>query len=148
MASSFWILSNSAGIPSPPLALFVVLLPNVHLMSQSRMSGSRWVTTPLWLSWSLRSFLYSYSVHSFHLFLISSSSSVRSFLSFIVPILAWKFPLISLIFLRKALVFLLLFLSSISLYCSFNKAHLGYGYYSGIDNIPEKSTHMLQRIRN
>ena len=148
MASSFWILSNSAGIPSPPLALFVVLLPNVHLMSQSRMSGSRWVTTPLWLSWSLRSFLYSYSVHSFHLFLISSSSSVRSFLSFIVPILAWKFPLISPIFLRKALVFLLLFLSSISLYCSFNKAHLGYGYYSGIDNIPEKSTHMLQRIRN
>ena len=42
----------SAGIPSPPLALFVVMLSKAHLTSHSRMSGSRWVITPLRLSGS------------------------------------------------------------------------------------------------
>ena len=37
------------------------------------MSGSRWVITPLWLSGWWRSFLYSSSVYSCHLFLISSA---------------------------------------------------------------------------
>ena len=32
------------------LALFIVMLPKVHLTSYSRMSGSRWVITPSWLS--------------------------------------------------------------------------------------------------
>ena len=32
---------SSAGIPSSPLALFVVLLPKAHFTSHSRMSGSR-----------------------------------------------------------------------------------------------------------
>ena len=32
------------------LALFIVMLPKVHLTSHSRMSGSRWVITPSWLS--------------------------------------------------------------------------------------------------
>ena len=41
--SSFWILGSSAGIPSPPLALFVVLFPKTHLTSHSRTSGTRWV---------------------------------------------------------------------------------------------------------
>ena len=85
-ASSFRIWNSSTGIPSPPLALFVVMLPKAHLTSHSRMSGSRWVITPSWLSGSWRSFLYSSSVYSCLLFLISSAS-VRSipFLSFIVP---------------------------------------------------------------
>ena len=61
-------------IPSPPLALFVVMLPKAHLTSQSKISGSRWVITPLWLSGSWRSFLYSFSVYSCHHFLISSVS--------------------------------------------------------------------------
>ena len=43
-ASSFRICNSSAGIPSPPLALFVVMLPKAHLTSPSRMSGSRWMT--------------------------------------------------------------------------------------------------------
>ena len=73
-ASSFRIWNSSTGIPLPPLALFVVMLPKVHLNSHSRMSGSRWVITPLWLSGSWRSFLYSSSVYSCHLFLISSGS--------------------------------------------------------------------------
>ena len=34
------------GIPSPPLALFVVMLSKAHLTSHSRMSGSRSVITP------------------------------------------------------------------------------------------------------
>ena len=61
--------------------------------------------TPLWLSGSWRSFLYSSSVYSCHLFLISSAS-VRfiPFLSFIKPIFVWNVPLVSLIFLRRSLV--------------------------------------------
>ena len=51
-ASSFRIWSSSTGIPSPPLALFLVMLPKAHLTSHSRMSGSRWVITPSWLSGS------------------------------------------------------------------------------------------------
>ena len=77
MASSFRVWNRSTGIPSPPLAFFVVMLPKACLTSHSRMSGSRWVTTPSWLSGSWRSFLYSYSMDSCHLFLISSAS-VRS----------------------------------------------------------------------
>ena len=52
------------------------MLPKVHLTSHSRMSCSRLVTTPLWLSESLRPFLYN-SVYSLYLFLLSSAS-VRS----------------------------------------------------------------------
>ena len=55
-ASSFRVWNRSSGIPSSPLALFVVMLFKAHLTSHSRMSGSRSVITPLWLSGSLRSF--------------------------------------------------------------------------------------------
>ena len=90
-ASSFRIRNSSAGIPSPPLALFLVMLPKAHLTSHSRMSGSRWVTTPLWLSGSLRPLMYSSSVYSCHLFLISSAS-VRSFCPLSCPSLHEMFP--------------------------------------------------------
>ena len=74
------------------------------------MSGSRWVITPSLLSGSWRSSLYS-SVCSCYLFLISSAS-VRSipFLFCIVPIFGWNIPLVSLIFLKRSLVFPLVFL--------------------------------------
>ena len=90
-ASSFRVWNSITGILSPPLALFVVILPKAHLTSHSRMSGSRWVITPSWLSGSWRSFLYSSSVYYCHLFLISSLS-VRPilFLSFIEPLLCMK----------------------------------------------------------
>ena len=109
---------------SLPLALFVVMLPKAHLTSHSRMSGSRWVITPSWLSGSWRSFLYS-SVYSCHLFLVSSAS-LRSlqFLSFIEPIFAWNIPLVSLIFLKRSLVFPILLFSSISLRWLLRKAFL------------------------
>ena len=73
-ASSFKIWNHSTGIPSPPLALFIVMFPKAHLTSHSRMFGSRWVITPLWLSGSWSSFLYSSSAYSCHLFLMSSAS--------------------------------------------------------------------------
>ena len=65
--SSSRIWNSSTGIPSPPLALFIVMLPKDYLTSNSKMSGSRWMITPSWLSGSWRSFLYS-SVYSCHLF--------------------------------------------------------------------------------
>ena len=124
-ASSFKIWNSSTGIPSPPRALFVMMLSKAHLTSHSRMSGSRSVITPSWLSGSWRYFLYSYSVYSCHLFLISSDS-VRSisFLSFIVPIFAWNVKMISLIFLKRSLFFPILLFSSISLHWSLRKAFL------------------------
>ena len=42
----------ATGIPSPPLTLFIVMLPKAHLILCPRMSGSRWVITPSWLSGS------------------------------------------------------------------------------------------------
>jgi len=129
--SSFRIWNSSTGIPSPPLLLFIVMLPKAHLTSHSRMSGSRWGSTPSWLSGLWRSFLYSSyflyssSVFSCHLCLISSAS-VRSipFLSFIEPIFAWNVPLVPLIFLKRSLVFPILLFSSISLHWSLRKAFL------------------------
>ena len=73
--SSLSIWNSWPGISSPPLALLVVMLPKAYLTLHSRMS--RWVIIPSWLSGSWRYFLYSSSVYSCHLFLISSAS-VRS----------------------------------------------------------------------
>ena len=42
-ASSFRIWNSSAGISSPPLTLFRVMLPNAYFTSHSRMSGPWWV---------------------------------------------------------------------------------------------------------
>ena len=46
----FRIWNSWARIPSPPLVLFVLMLLKAHLTSHPRMSGSRWVITPFWLS--------------------------------------------------------------------------------------------------
>ena len=124
-ASSHMIWNSSIGIPSPPQALFIVMLPRVHLTSHSRMSGSRWVITASWLSGSWRSFLYIFCVYSCHLFLTSSASVMSiQFLSFIEHIFAWNSPLVSLIFLKRSLVFPILLFSSISLHWSLRKAFL------------------------
>ena len=87
IASSFGIWNSSTGMPPPPLALFLVMLPKAHLTSPSRMSGSRQVISPLWLSGSCRSVLSSSSMYSYNLFL-PSSASVESipFQSSVVPI--------------------------------------------------------------
>ena len=91
--SSFRIWNSSAVIPSPPTALLVVKLSKTHMTRPSKMSGSKWVSTPSWLSGSLLLLLllYSFSVYSCHLYLIFSAI-VKSFpfLSFIVSIFVWK----------------------------------------------------------
>ena len=51
-ASYFRIWNSSPGIPSHPLALFVVMLPKAPLTSHFKIFHSRWVITPLWLSGS------------------------------------------------------------------------------------------------
>ena len=56
--SSFRIWNSSVGISSPPLALFIVMLPKTYLTSHSKMSNSRWVITPSWLSLSFFYFLF------------------------------------------------------------------------------------------
>ena len=76
----------------PPLVLFVVMLPKAHFISHSRMSSSRWVITPSWLSGSWRSFLYS-SVYFCHLVLISSASvGPYRFCPLLCPSLHEMFP--------------------------------------------------------
>ena len=49
-ASSFRIWKAQLEFHHPPLPFFIVVLPKVHLTSLSRMSGSRWVIIPSWLS--------------------------------------------------------------------------------------------------
>ena len=76
-ASSFRFLNSSAGIPTPPLTLLVVMLPKAHLTSHSKMSDSGWVITSLWLPGSWTSFF----VQFFCVFLpplLSISASVPS----------------------------------------------------------------------
>ena len=118
-ASSFRIWNSSTWILSPPLALWCFLRPTwLHIPGSL---GSRWVITPSWLSGSWRSFLYSFSVYSCHLLYSASFRSIP-FLSFIVPIFAWKVSLVSLSFLKRSLVFPILLFSSISLHWSLRKA--------------------------
>ena len=65
------------------------------LTSHSKISGSRWVITPSRLSGFWGSFLYNYSVYSWHHFLIHSAS-VKSvpFPFFILTIFAWNIPFV------------------------------------------------------
>ena len=119
-ATSFSIRNSSTGISSSPLALFIVMLPKAHLTSHYWRFGCRWMITPL--GYLGHENLYS-SVYSCRLFLISSVRAIP-FLSFIVLIFAWNVPLISLIFLKRSLVFPILLFSSISLHWSLRKAFL------------------------
>ena len=125
-ASSFRIWNSSVGIPSPPLTFFVVMLPKAPWLHTPGCLALG-MSTPSWLSGSWRSFLYSSSVYSCHLFLISSAY-VRSipFLSFMEPIFAWNISLVSLIVLKRSLVFPILLFSSISLHGSLRKAFLSF----------------------
>ena len=93
-ASSFKIWNSSTGIPSPPLALFIVILPKAHLTSHSRMSGSRWAITPSWLSGSWRSFLCSSSMYSSCYFFLISSALLGpyNFCPLLCPSLHEMFP--------------------------------------------------------
>ena len=106
IASSFRIWNSSAGILSPSLVLFVVKLPKAHLTLPSRMQ----LVNHTIVIWVIETFWYISFVFSCHLFFISSASAGSfPFLSFIMPILAWNVPLIALLFLKRSLVFPILF---------------------------------------
>ena len=123
-ASSFRMWNSSTGIPSPPLAFFVVMLSKAHLTSHSRMSGSRWVITPSWLSRLWRSFdivlLCILATSSWYLLLLLGPYHFYPLLS---PSLHEMFPWY-LIFLERSLVFPILLFSSISLHWSLRTAFL------------------------
>ena len=93
------------------------MLPKTYLSSYSRMCGSRWVITPSWLSGSLRSFLYSSSVYSCHLFLMSSVS-VRSLP---LPVIYFRFSFILYTFYYFSDVMLFGFCTS---FCNFILWHI------------------------
>ena len=115
-------INRPTGILLHPLALLAAVLPKAHFTSHSRMSGSGWLTTSSWIA---SSFFYSFSLYSFHLFLVSfASTRSQPFLSFIVPIFGKNVPLIFPIFLKRSLVFPLLLFSSIFKHCSLKKAFL------------------------
>ena len=123
-ASSFRIWNSSAGIPLPPLALFVVMLPKAHLTLHSKMSGSRWAFTPSCLSESWRSFLYS-SVYSCYLFLIYSASFRYSISNLYCAHIYMKcYFAISNVLEKISIVFPILLFSSISLHWSLRKTFL------------------------
>ena len=142
--SSFRIWNSSTGLPSPPLALFVVMLPKFHLTSCSRMSGSRWWShhcgylghEDLFFFFFNFLFFISWRLITLHedLFctvllcnLATSSSYLLlllgpyHFCPFFVPIFTWNIPLSSLIFLKRSLVFPTLLFSFISLHWSLRK---------------------------
>ena len=87
-ASTFRFWNSSTGIPSPPLALFVVMLSKAHLTSHSKMSGSGWVITPSWLSGLCSSFF----VQFFCVFLRSQHFLVLAVLD---PRLWWGASLVA-----------------------------------------------------
>ena len=86
----------------PPLALFIVMLAKAHLTSHSRMSLFRrvWVITPLWLSGSWRSFLFSFCVFLPPLRFFSFVN-VHTISLLFRAIFTWNVPLASLIFLMS-----------------------------------------------
>ena len=85
-------------------------------------------------------------MYSCYIFLISFAS-FRSlqFLSFIVPILAWNVPLISPVFLKKSLVFLILLFSSTSLHYISYTLHLIPSSESMRNLCQERSSRKLTR---
>ena len=130
-ASSFRIWKSSAGIPSPPIAFFAVMLLKAQL-----------ICTPGCLAlgeWSHhQSYLVKLSIKIFfvqffcvflppllNIFCFCYVHTI-SFLSFIVPIFAWNIPPVSLIFLKQSLASLSLLFSSISLHWSLRKALLSF----------------------
>ena len=99
------------------LALFIVMLSKGHLTSHSRMSGSRWVITPSWFYLGHEDLLCNVLL----CILATSSSYILLLLGpyHFCPLLCPSLhdvPLVSLIFLKRSLVFPILLFSSISLH--------------------------------
>ena len=98
MESSSRVLNSSTGIASHPLALLTAVLPKVLflctpeclVLGDWQHHHSNLVHLGLFIQLFILIFLYSSSMYSFCLFLISSGSTRSpSFLSFIVCLLSW-----------------------------------------------------------
>ena len=130
-ASSFRMWKSSTGIPSPPLALFVVtFLRPTRLHLPGRLALGEWSHHHGYLGHEdLFCTVLCVFFPSF-LNVFCSSASLRSilFLSFIVSILAWNVPLVFLIFLMRSLVFPILLLSSIFFFAFITEE--GFSYIS------------------
>ena len=127
-ASSSRIWNSTTWIPLPPLALFIVMFSKAHLTSHPGcLALGEWSHHHCYLGhedlFCIGFFFF--FLYSCHLFLMSPAS-VRSivFLSFIMPIFEWNVPLVSLIFLKRSLVFPILLFSSISLCWSLSRSFL------------------------
>ena len=71
--SYFGIWNSSAGISSTSTSFVCNNNSKTHWTSHSRMSGSRWMTKPSWLSGTLKHCFVCSSVHFCHFFLIYSA---------------------------------------------------------------------------
>ena len=69
------------------------MLPKAHLMSHSRISYSRWVITPSWLSELWRSFLYRSSVYSEASLVFQTVKRLPAMQETQVRFLGWENPL-------------------------------------------------------
>ena len=133
-----WIAARQASCPSPSPGVHSNSRPSswwcLPAISSSVVSSSCPQSLPASESFPM-SQLFSWGGQSTGVSALASflpkksqgwSASVRSipFLSFIVPIFAWNIPLVSLIFLKRSLVFPVLLISSISFHWSLRKAFL------------------------
>ena len=75
-------------------------------------------------TWVIKTFFVQFFCVCCHLLISSASVRSKLFLSFIEPIFVWNVPLVSLIFLKRSLVFPSLLIPSISLHCSLKKAFI------------------------
>ena len=101
-----------------------MIYTHTHTHTHTYMSGSRWLIIPLWLSESLRSFLYSSSVYSYHLLLISCAFIKSILFCPLLCTLSMKCSLGISDFFKRSLIFPILLFSSIALYWSVRKAFL------------------------
>ena len=113
--SSLRIWNSSAEIPSLPLPLFLVVLPKAHLSLHSRMSGFKWTYHCGYLGHE--------NLFCIVLLCILATSS-QHLLLLLGPYHFCPLLSLSLIFLKRSLVFPILLFSSISLHWSLSKAFL------------------------
>ena len=123
-ASPFRIWNSSTGIPSPPLASFLVMLPKAHLTSYSRISGlmSNHTIVIIWVMKIL--FVQFLGVFLPPLLNIFCFCWVHTISVLCCACLCMKCSLGISNFVKRSLVFPILLFSSISLHWSLRKAIL------------------------
>ena len=121
MVSAFRVLDGSTGIPSHPLALLTAVLPRPTWLQLQNVALGGW---PCYCSNLVHLDLFCAVLPCILSISSWSLQSTRSlpFISFIMPMFGQNVPLISLVFLKRSLVFLLLLFSSGFIPCSLKKA--------------------------